>query len=89
MNIYCIFFLAVLAVTEADLRSRNFSNIQPIEDFPLLQEKYPDVKYVGSLESSKIVGGNIAEPGQFPYQVFIPEIVQHKNHLSHYQNRSI
>lgn len=65
---FLIVFAAVLAFAAAEVEF-DFANARPIEDFPFFQERFPQFKRVGSGTGSRIVGGEIAQPGQFPYQV--------------------
>lgn len=63
-------------------------HIQPIVDFPYLPKIYPDVEYGASI-GGKIMGGELAVSGQFPYQVYILHLGQDKKHLILFLNRHI
>lgn len=67
-----VVLLAVLAVVAAE-EEFDFANARPIQDFPFFHERFPAFKTIsegtGFGNGGRIVNGQIATPGQFPYQV--------------------
>lgn len=68
-----VVILSVLAVAAAEPEF-DFANARPIEEFPEFQARFPAFKAIRSIgggAGGRIVGGEVATPGQFPYQVAI------------------
>lgn len=69
-----VVILAVVACAAAEEVKYDFANAKPIADFPFFQEKFPQLKsFSRGGAPGRIVGGEIAAPGQFPYQVILSQ----------------
>lgn len=71
---FLVVILAVVASAAAEEVKYDFANAKPIADFPFFQEKFPQLKsFSRGGSGGRIVGGEIATPGQFPYQVILSQ----------------